>query len=202
MARDWANVVIVGADPAGLSAALWLGRCGRTAVIFDSGRPRNLASPALHGYLTRDGMAPLPLRGAGPTRSHAPRCFSARTVSKNLVCRAGSGAFSSLTDRSDAVSTPHPASPACSLPATCAAAFILRSTPRGGGGRGLGDERAFAGTRSATRVGLARPQVTGSILARETALELSPTPACAGRRNSSTSTLSGGIRFPRRRART
>jgi thioredoxin reductase len=53
------DVVIVGAGPAGLSAALVLGRCRRTVLVCDTGRPRNAASHALHGYLTRDGIPPL-----------------------------------------------------------------------------------------------------------------------------------------------
>src|ERR1044071_7432283 len=52
------DVIIVGGGPAGLSAALILGRCRRRAVVFDSGEPRNAASRALHGYLTRDGIVP------------------------------------------------------------------------------------------------------------------------------------------------
>jgi thioredoxin reductase len=52
------DVVIVGAGPAGLSAALILGRARRTVLICDNGRPRNAASHALHGYLTRDGIHP------------------------------------------------------------------------------------------------------------------------------------------------
>ena len=52
------DVVIVGAGPAGLSAALVLGRCRRTVLLCDNGHPRNEASQAMHGYLTRDGMPP------------------------------------------------------------------------------------------------------------------------------------------------
>jgi thioredoxin reductase len=52
------DVIIVGAGPAGLSAALMLGRCRRSVVVFDHGKPRNAPSRALHGYLTRDGIAP------------------------------------------------------------------------------------------------------------------------------------------------
>jgi thioredoxin reductase len=56
--RTTFDVVIVGAGPAGLSAALILGRCRRSVLICDTGRPRNAASHALHGYLTRDGVPP------------------------------------------------------------------------------------------------------------------------------------------------
>lgn len=53
------DVVIVGAGPAGLSAALFLGRCRRRVLVCDNGHPRNEASQAMHGFLTRDGMPPL-----------------------------------------------------------------------------------------------------------------------------------------------
>lgn len=59
------DVCIVGAGPAGLNAALILGRCGRDVVVFDSGQPRNSASRGLHGYLTRDGIHPMDLRKVG-----------------------------------------------------------------------------------------------------------------------------------------
>jgi thioredoxin reductase len=59
------DVCIVGAGPAGLNAALVLGRCGREVVVFDSGQPRNAASRGLHCYLTRDGIHPMELRTLG-----------------------------------------------------------------------------------------------------------------------------------------
>lgn len=52
------DVVIVGAGPAGLSAALILGRCRRRVLICDTGKHRNARAEALHGYLTRDGITP------------------------------------------------------------------------------------------------------------------------------------------------
>jgi len=59
------DVIIIGAGPAGLSAALVLGRARRTVLICDNGRPRNAASHALHGYLTRDGIDPREFRAIG-----------------------------------------------------------------------------------------------------------------------------------------
>lgn len=52
------DVIIVGAGPAGLSAALVLGRCRRRVLICDAGNPRNAASHGLHLFLTRDGIEP------------------------------------------------------------------------------------------------------------------------------------------------
>ena len=52
------DVLIVGAGPAGMSAALVLGRACRTVLMFDHGQPRNAKTRAMHGYLTRDGISP------------------------------------------------------------------------------------------------------------------------------------------------
>lgn len=55
---DLWDAIIVGGGPAGLNAALVLGRCRRKVLLFDDGRPRNAVSHALHGFLSRDGVAP------------------------------------------------------------------------------------------------------------------------------------------------
>lgn len=52
------DVVIAGGGPAGLSAALVLGRCLRKVLICDTGKPRNASSDASWGFLTRDGTPP------------------------------------------------------------------------------------------------------------------------------------------------
>jgi thioredoxin reductase len=52
------DVVIAGAGPAGLSAALVLGRACRSVLICDTGTPRSWASRRMHAYLSRDGMSP------------------------------------------------------------------------------------------------------------------------------------------------
>ena len=52
------DVLVVGGGPAGLSAAMMLGRCRRRVLVSDLGQPRNRKSHGLHGYLTRDGIPP------------------------------------------------------------------------------------------------------------------------------------------------
>ncbi|RIL06668.1 MAG: NAD(P)/FAD-dependent oxidoreductase [Proteobacteria bacterium] len=59
------EVLVVGAGPAGMSAALVLGRSRRRVLVCDSGRPRNAVTPAMHGYLSRDGLPPPELRRIG-----------------------------------------------------------------------------------------------------------------------------------------
>src|SRR5512134_697850 len=52
------DVLIAGGGPAGLSAALLLGRCRRRVLVCDGGRPRNAASHGMHCYLSREGTPP------------------------------------------------------------------------------------------------------------------------------------------------
>jgi thioredoxin reductase len=59
------DVLVIGGGPAGLSAALMLGRCRRRVLLCDLGQPRNRKSHALHGYLTRDGISPAEFNDLG-----------------------------------------------------------------------------------------------------------------------------------------
>jgi thioredoxin reductase len=53
------DVVIVGGGPAGLSAALILGRCCRHVIVLDDHHYRNGNTRArMHGFITRDGATP------------------------------------------------------------------------------------------------------------------------------------------------
>jgi thioredoxin reductase len=52
------DCIIVGGGPAGLSAALMLGRCRRRVLLCDLGEYRNRRARKIHGYLTRDGISP------------------------------------------------------------------------------------------------------------------------------------------------
>ncbi|HEU0030899.1 MAG TPA: NAD(P)/FAD-dependent oxidoreductase [Kofleriaceae bacterium] len=58
------DVVIIGGGPAGLSAALVLGRSRKRVVVFDAGSPRNARASHVHGFVTRDGIPPRELREA------------------------------------------------------------------------------------------------------------------------------------------
>src|SRR3954471_8183357 len=59
------DVAIIGGAPAGLSAAIVLGRACRRVVLFDHGKPRNYAARAIHGFLGLDGISPNELRDRG-----------------------------------------------------------------------------------------------------------------------------------------
>jgi thioredoxin reductase (NADPH) len=59
------DVAIVGGGPAGLTAAMWLGRYLRSVVLVDSGDPRNWQTRGINGYLGLPGVTPAALRGAG-----------------------------------------------------------------------------------------------------------------------------------------
>lgn len=56
------DCAIIGGGPAGLNAALVLGRARRRVALLDSNRPRNAVTHASHGFITRDGITPSEFR--------------------------------------------------------------------------------------------------------------------------------------------
>lgn len=56
------DVVVVGGGPAGLSAALALGRAVKKVLLCDAGSRRNAAAEQVHGFVTRDGVPPAEFR--------------------------------------------------------------------------------------------------------------------------------------------
>jgi thioredoxin reductase len=59
------DVVIVGGGPAGLSAALMLGRARKKVLLCDAGPRRNAAAEHMHGFVTREGTPPAEFRALG-----------------------------------------------------------------------------------------------------------------------------------------
>lgn len=56
------DCVIIGGGPAGLNAALVLGRARKSVVVIDEGRARNRVTRETHGFLTRDSISPSEFR--------------------------------------------------------------------------------------------------------------------------------------------
>ncbi|MCP2263262.1 NAD(P)/FAD-dependent oxidoreductase [Promicromonospora thailandica] len=61
-AIDPYDVIVVGGGPAGLQAALTLGRVRRSTLLLDSGEYRNGSADAIHNMVTRDGTTPAEFR--------------------------------------------------------------------------------------------------------------------------------------------
>ncbi|WP_086666169.1 NAD(P)/FAD-dependent oxidoreductase [Lentzea kentuckyensis] len=59
------DVIVVGGGPAGLNAALTLGRQRRKVLLVDSGTYRNEPAEDMHMFLSRDGFPPAELRRLG-----------------------------------------------------------------------------------------------------------------------------------------
>jgi len=59
------DVAIIGGGPAGLSAAIWLGRYLHSVVLVDSGDPRNWETRGVNGFLGLPGVRPAALREEG-----------------------------------------------------------------------------------------------------------------------------------------
>src|SRR5215210_9408268 len=85
------DVVVIGGGAAGLGGALMLGRSRRSVLLVDAGEPRNAPASGVHGFLTRDGMAPAALLEAGRTevRGYGVRVLDGRVAS----AESGDGGF-------------------------------------------------------------------------------------------------------------
>ena len=74
------DAVIVGGGPAGLSAALVLGRARRRVLLLDTDRPANAVSNAAGGLLATGGVSPAELRRAGREQLADHPTISLRSV--------------------------------------------------------------------------------------------------------------------------
>jgi thioredoxin reductase len=59
------DIAIVGGGPAGLAAALTLGRARKRVLLLDAGPRRNAAATHVHNFVTRDGTPPQEFRRIG-----------------------------------------------------------------------------------------------------------------------------------------
>ena len=60
--NDILDVIVIGGGPAGLQAALTLGRLHRRVLLLDGGRYRNDPADHLHNFITHDGRRPAEFR--------------------------------------------------------------------------------------------------------------------------------------------
>jgi len=74
------DCAIIGGGPAGLNAALVLGRARRSAILFDDNQPRNAVTQETHGFLTRDGVKPTELRALAQQEISAYPSVTARQL--------------------------------------------------------------------------------------------------------------------------
>jgi thioredoxin reductase len=89
--NEW-DVVIVGGGPAGLNAALALGRARKHVLLCDAGPRRNAAAQEMHNFATRDGIAPSEFRRIG--REQLAQYPSVEVRDENVEAVSGErGAF-------------------------------------------------------------------------------------------------------------
>jgi thioredoxin reductase len=90
MTENSFDVVVLGGGAAGLSGAMTLARARRSVLVLDSGEPRNAPAQGVHGFLSRDGIAPAELLAAGAAEviGYGGQIRAARAVS---VHRDGTG---------------------------------------------------------------------------------------------------------------
>jgi thioredoxin reductase len=99
MTVERCDVAIIGAGPAGLTAALVLGRMRRRVVVIDADDPAHAVSEGVHGFLGHDGVAPAELRRIGreqlrPYEDVAVHAGDAKNVERaddGFLVEAGAG---------------------------------------------------------------------------------------------------------------
>ncbi len=94
------EVVVIGAGPAGLAAALNLARANRQVVVVDSNRPRHAVSLKSHGFITRDGISPLEFRRLGREEIEGYENVTVISANVTSVVSDETGVFVSAASRS------------------------------------------------------------------------------------------------------
>lgn len=81
------DAIIIGGGPAGMSAALVLGRARRSVLVIDEALPRHRVTGHSHGFLSRDGIEPSEMRRAA--REQIGKYPSVRFVQDKAVRAEG-----------------------------------------------------------------------------------------------------------------
>lgn len=92
------EVAILGGGPAGLSAALVLGRARRRVDLFASGAPRNAPAHTAHSFFTRDGTPPAELLRIGREQLSPYDTIQVREIGIASVRRAAENHFELIDD--------------------------------------------------------------------------------------------------------
>lgn len=100
---DLYDTLVIGGGPAGLSAALLLGRSRRRVLVLDAGSQRNRHSNAMHGYLTRDGIAPAAFLDVARRELSAYPSVELRNIEAVSADQADDGFSVRLADGTEAV---------------------------------------------------------------------------------------------------
>jgi thioredoxin reductase len=94
------EVTVVGGGPAGLQAALTLGRMHRDALLLDSGSYRNAPASHMHNYATHDGRPPAEFRALARADLAAYDTAEVRQTAATGVRRTDGGFVTTLADGS------------------------------------------------------------------------------------------------------
>lgn len=93
------DVVIIGGGPAGLAAALNLGRGCKKVLLCDAGPRRNAAAEEMHGFVTQDGTPPTEFRRISRAQL-VPYDVEMRDIGVQQIARRADGFDVTFTDGS------------------------------------------------------------------------------------------------------
>lgn len=85
------DAVVIGGGPAGMQAALTLGRMHRRTLLLDSGEYRNAPAEHMHNFVTHDGTPPAEFRTAARADLAAYATVVVREAAASAVVPDGDG---------------------------------------------------------------------------------------------------------------
>lgn len=94
------DAVVIGGGPAGLQAALTLGRMHRDVLLLDSGSYRNAPATHMHNFVTHDGRPPADFRAMARADLASYESVEVREQAARAVRRVAGGFETVLVDGS------------------------------------------------------------------------------------------------------